>query len=277
VISGHTEVYALLGHPVRHSLSPQIHNTWFQRYDIDAVYVALEIERLDLSSLPLAGYNLTVPFKTAVIEQLDQASEVVRRLGAANTVVRREGRLFGTNTDGDGFAEAFETELGAALAGRRTLVLGAGGAARAVAAACADRGIPEVCFANRTAERADEAIAQLAPHYPNTRFSRTPLAREAFADHAPQTQLVVNCTSGAAAETLRDFDISPLPQDAVWVDINYWMADPPQLDACRQRGLTVQNGVSMLVYQAARAFEAFTGVRPQVTEVLELLRSHRRR
>ena len=88
---------------------------------------------------------------------------------------------------------------------------------------------------------------------------------------------MVNCTAGPAAETVRTFDVATLPVDAIWVDINYWMREPPQIDACRRRGLTAQDGVSMLVHQAAQAFQEFTSVKPDVTDVHKLLRSPRRR
>ncbi len=276
MITGNTKVYGLLGRPVRHSLSPQIHNHWFERYGIDAVYVALEIDRLDLGALPLAGANLTVPFKAEVVSQLDWASPLVKRLGAANTVILREGHFHGYNTDTAGFVAAFEASFGATLAGRAAVILGAGGAARAVAAGCAERGATSVCFANRTATRADDAAAQLGIHYPNTRFSGCALTPEAFAERSATTQLVVNCTTGPAAATVCSLSIDNMPADAIWVDINYWMGAPPQLDACRNAGLRVADGVSMLVHQAAEAFQMFAGVAPDVTSVHKLLSSPRR-
>jgi shikimate dehydrogenase len=276
VITGHTQVYALLGHPVRHSLSPTIYNHWFQEQDIDAVYVALEIERLDLRALPLAGVNLTVPFKSDAVGQLDVPSERVQQLGAANTVVHREGRSYGYNTDVYGFTEALMGDLGVEIRGRSVVILGAGGAARAVAAGCAEQGATAITFANRTPTRRQNTVERMRRLFPNTPFSDIALSALAFTDRAPHTHLVINCTSGGAAETVRTFEVSPLPPDAVWVDINYWMRDPPQIDACRHRGLMTQDGVSMLVHQASKAFQEFTGTLPDVTEVLLLLRSRRR-
>lgn len=276
MISGHTQVFALLGQPVRHSLSPRIYNHWFQAHDIDAVYVALEIDRLDLGSLPLAGVNLTVPFKSDAVAQLDTPSQRVQQLGAANTVVLRDGQSFGYNTDVYGFTSALKRDLGAEIQGRRVVILGAGGAARAVASGCAEEGASAITFANRTPARRRQAVARMQALYPTLPFSDIALSAQAFTEHAPRTHLVINCTSGGAAETVRRFDVSPLPPDAIWVDLNYWMHNPPQIDACRQRGLTTQDGVSMLIHQASRAFQEFTGTFPDVTELLLLLRSRRR-
>jgi len=275
-ITGKTAVYGLLGRPVRHSLSPQIHNHWFAQHRVDAVYVALEIERLNLGAMALAGANLTVPFKADAVAQLDESSERVTRLGAANTVVRREGQLVGDNTDVFGFVSAFEDEFGPSLRGRHAVILGAGGAARAVAAGCAERGAASICFANRTVKRGQSSAALLRPHFAETAFSCAPLSAAAFSERSNQTQLVVNCTTGPAADAVARLDITGLPPDAVWIDINYWMEDPPQFDACRSAGLPVQDGVSMLLYQAAQAFEMFTGISPDVPEARQLLRSRRR-
>ena len=275
-ITGATAVYGLLGRPVHHSLSPQIHNLWFELYGIDAVYVALEIDQLNLSALPLAGVNLTVPFKADAVAQIDVASALVTQLGAANTVVRRDGQLSGDNTDVTGFISAFEDTFGADLSGRRVMVLGAGGAARAVAAGAAIRGAASVCFANRTPGRSQSAVDLLAPHHPATNFTTTRLAPSEFSARASATDLVVNCTTGPAAMTIRGFSIADLPSEAIWVDINYWMEDPPQIEACKQRGLQVQDGGSMLLYQAAQAFQLFTGESPDVKAARVLLRSQRR-
>jgi shikimate dehydrogenase len=276
VISGHTQVFALLGHPVRHSLSPRIYTHWFQAHDIDAVYVALEIDRLDLGALPLAGVNLTVPFKSDAVGQLDTPSERVQQLDAANTVVIRNGRSFGYNTDVYGFTTALKRDLGAEIQGRHVIILGAGGAARAVASGCAEEGAAAITFANRTPARRRRSVARMQALYPTLPFSDIALSARAFARHAPHTHLIINCTSGGAAETVRRFDVSSLPHDAIWMDLNYWMPNPPQIDACRQRGLTTQDGVSMLIHQASRSFQEFTGTIPDVTELLLLLRSRRR-
>jgi shikimate dehydrogenase len=267
MITGRTRVFALVGHPIRHSLSPAMHNELFRRLGIDAVYVALDAppERAALvgqsiRALGLAGCNLTVPFKEAVIPSLDVLTESAECAGAVNVVVAEGGRLVGHNTDGAGYLAALREELRVDVAGRRCAVLGAGGTGRAVAAALAGAGCEEVCLFNRTLGRAEAAVAALAPRFPRVRFRAAPLDAAAFAA-APWT-LVVNCLSGPGLKCLEGFSVSHLPSGAdgaVWTDANYWLSDPPLLAACAAHGVRIQRGIGMLMHQGGRSFELFSG------------------
>jgi shikimate dehydrogenase len=205
--------------------------------------------------------NLTVPHKAAIVPDLDESDEGVAQSGAANVVVHRQGRLHGYNTDSEGFCRAFEERFGAGLWGGHALILGAGGAARAVAAGMAQRGAASVVFLNRTVSRAQAAAARLAAFHPQVRFGFDHLAPEAFARRAPDVRLVVNATSGGARERVDLLDVTRLPITAIWCDLNYWMDDPPAFAVCRDRGVRTQGGLDMLVHQAALAFELFTGRR----------------
>lgn len=260
MITGRTAVYALLGRPVRHSRSPEVHNALLAHHGLDAVYVCLELPEGPVELAPvlrcLAGANLTVPFKAAVLGDLDEISPLARALGAVNTVVHRDWRLIGDNTDAEGFVAGLEEAFGP-LRPRQVAVLGAGGAGRAVAAGAALRGADEVRLINRSRERAERAAADLAPHFPETRFTAGSLTRDALS-WGPD--LVVNATTGPAAAAVGALTLDRLPDDAIWCDLNYWMADPPCLAACRSRGLRVQEGLPMLVHQAVLAFRRFTGV-----------------
>jgi shikimate dehydrogenase len=260
-------VYAVIGHPVRHSRSPTLHNAWFAALGIDGVYVALEVDPAAagelgraIRTLGLAGANLTVPFKTAILDDLDAVGPVASVLGAVNTVVRRGDRLEGYNTDADGYVDGLVGEFGDVVAGARVLVLGAGGAGRAVGLGLARRGAASVCWLNRTVSRAEAVAARCAVD--GVALSAAALSAEAFAALAPHTDLVVTCTSGPAAERIAGFDLSLLPPHAIWSDINYWMDDPPGYTGWKARGGRVQGGMPMLVHQAARAFQHFTGTLP---------------
>lgn len=266
MITGTTRVYALVGRPVAHSLSPAIYNALFAQDGIDAVYVALDVAPEHggrvadaVRTLGLAGVNLTVPHKSAIVPHLDEATAAVAITGAANVVVRDGERLIGDNTDGDGFCRAFEAESGPIPLGR-AVILGAGGAARAVAAALAGRGVREIVLLSRAT--AVGAAAHLGAGIPGTRFVAGSLDVDAFAEAASSADLVVNALPSGGRAAAGRLDVAVLPQGAVWVDLNYWDPDPPGIAACRARGLRVQEGLGMLVHQAALAYEQFTGRMP---------------
>ncbi|MFZ5475327.1 MAG: shikimate dehydrogenase [Myxococcota bacterium] len=264
MITGHTRVFGLVGHPVRHSLSPAMHNELFRRLGVDAVYVTFDVSpdhagdvAAAVRSLALAGVNLTVPFKERVLPGLDRLSPAAALAGAVNVVLREGESLVGHNTDGEGYVRALAEELDVRPAGRDCAVLGAGGTGRAVAAALAGEGARAVRLYNRTLARAEAAVAALAPRFPGVAITAAPLA--AF-DGAPH-DLVVNCTSGGAAPMVAGLSIEGLRPGAVWTDANYWMADPPQLATCARRGVRIQRGIGMLLHQGALSFELFTGLR----------------
>lgn len=259
MITGRTKVFALLGSPVAHSESPALHNAWFARAGVDAVYVALETPpgaALDSILGRLAGANLTIPHKTAVVPFLDDAGADVRATGAANTVVWREGRLHGANTDVEGFGRAVE-ELGLDLDRGTAIVLGAGGAGRAVVLSLARRGVRRIAWLNRSQERLRDAIDASGA---GAVIEAGRL--EDFGAVAAESTLVVNATSGGAAASVAALPVESLPTGSGWVDLNYWMAEPPGLDRAYSQGLRTQRGDRMLWHQATLAFELFTGRTP---------------
>lgn len=265
MITGKTRIFGLLGHPVRHSLSPAMHNELFRRKRIDAIYVAFDVGPEDrdrvgdaIRTLALAGVNLTVPFKESVVPSLDRLSAEAQAAGAVNVVVREGAELVGHNTDGVGWARALKEELGLEPAGKVGVVLGAGGSGRAVAAAMAAAGARRVVVLNRTPARADRAARVLGERFPACHVDAGPL--DAFAAYAPEVDLVVNCTAGEGAPAVAALDVRGLRPGTAWTDANYWMADPPQLAACAARGVRIQRGIGMLIHQGALSFRLFTGV-----------------
>ena len=265
-ITGHTRVFGLVGHPVRHSLSPAMYNTLFAQFDIDAVYLAFDVPPDEaehvadmIRVMGLVGVNLTVPFKERIVDGLDGLTAAARESGAVNVVTQIDGSLMGYNTDGEGFVRSLEEEQGPNPKGIHAIILGAGGAARAVASGLLDRGASKITFLNRTKSRAVQASEALKEGFPEANFDVRSLACEPFADAASSAQLVVNCTSGPASEVVSGFDVDPLPKTASWVDINYWMGQPPAERACREAGIRFHNGLGMLAHQGALAFELFTG------------------
>jgi len=281
VISGKTRVYGLVGHPVRHSLSPTMYNTLFARFGIDAVYVALDVhpDAADkvadaIRVMDLVGVNLTVPFKERVVNHLDRLTMAAEEAGAVNVVTQVEGTLTGYNTDGEGFVRSLAEEGGPVLEGARAIMLGAGGAARAIAGALLDRGVTEMHFLNRTAQRAEGAVAALQPHFPDRTLKAGPLDPDSFARVGARAALAVNCTGGGAQDTIASLDPRVLASGASWVDINYWMSDPPLQSICRDSDIQFHNGLGMLAHQGALAFELFTGYPVTGAEIRATLQEH---
>ncbi len=269
-ISGHTPVYALLGHPVAHSGSPALHNGWFAAHGIDGVYVALDVDpalgpRLvdALRVLPLAGANLTVPFKEAVVGSLDRLDGRAHAAGVVNTLVREsDGSWTGHNTDGDGFVDGI-TEAGhPPVEGERAVILGAGGAGRGIAAGLVARGM-DVVLLNRTLARAERAADALRGLRSGASVQAGALDADTFRAVVSDAALVVQATAGPGAALVARFEVGAVPRSALWVDINYWMDAPPCWEALAQRGIARQDGRPMLRRQAARAFRLWTGVDPE--------------
>lgn len=172
-ITGKTRLMGIIGQPVEHSLSPYMHNTLNCWLEVDAVYVPLCIERGGLPSLVQAircmdfiGFNVTMPYKKDIVEYLDEASEEVQRIGSANTVQVRDGKLFGHNTDGRGFVKSFTTEIGRAVDGLSIAILGAGGAARSVAMCLAQEGCKSLHIINRSRDKAAALGAHINTYFP---------------------------------------------------------------------------------------------------------------
>lgn len=258
-VSGATRVGAVIGDPVAHSLSPIIHNAAFAATGFDGVFVALPVRPADLGeaiagvrALDLLGLSVTMPHKAAVIGHLDDVQPAAAALDAVNCVVRDGDRLVGTNTDGAGFVDAL-TAASVDLDRARVLVLGAGGAARAVVRALADAGAVEIGVANRTAEKAEAAV-----------LLGGSAARVVEVDAAPDYDVVVNATSvgmgGAAEDGVLPLPADRLRADHVVVDLVYEPVATGLLVAARSVGARTVDGVGMLVHQAAHAFALWTGL-----------------
>jgi shikimate dehydrogenase len=276
MISGGARIAGVIGWPVTHSLSPRLHGFWLRQHGIDGAYVPLAVapERLDralagLAALGLAGANVTVPHKQGALAAVDEASAVARRIGAVNTIiVRPDGRLHGTNTDAFGFLENIRNRAPDwdAAAGP-VLVLGAGGAARAVVAALIDAGVPALRLANRHRDRAETLAADFAGTDPGVPIEVVSWDQREAA--MPGIALLVNTTSlGMVGQPPLTLDLALLPPAAIVVDIVYTPLITPLLAAAAARGNAVVDGLGMLLHQARPAFAAWFGHEPEVTEAL---------
>ena len=271
-ITGHTQLAAVIGSPVRHSISPAIHNAAFAALDLDWVYVAFEVREgatqpaLDaVRALGIRGLSVTMPHKTAVADAVDELTDAARALRAVNCVVNRDGWLVGDNTDGAGFVDAFRHDTGGDLAGRRCGVIGGGGAARAVVRAIAVAGAAEVIVVNRSTPAAAVA-ADLAG----------PCGRVGTIDDLSRCDVVINATPlGMAGPSAASVPMAGdlLQPGQILVDLVYNPLETPWLAAARARGIEAHNGLSMLVFQAAQAFGQWTGVAAPVEAMLTAARA----
>ncbi len=258
-ISGATRLAALFGYPARYSLSPSLHNAAYAAMGIDARYVVLPVQPEDLGvavasvrAFDMLGASVTLPHKEGVIEFLDEISPTANALNAVNTIVNDSKRLIGHNTDGDGFVTSLNTDAGFTPAQQSCVVLGAGGAARAVVLALANAGASEIAIINRTPERS-AACVDLAPQ----------IARIGTTSDIATASLVVNATPvgqhgvGPADET--PVDTALLSDQHLVVDLIYVPEQTQLLINAEKQGAQTLNGLGMLIHQAARQIELWTG------------------
>jgi shikimate dehydrogenase len=266
ILSGKARLAGIIGWPVAHSRSPRLHGFWLQRHGVDGAYVPLPIHPdafpsavRGLAAAGFAGANVTAPHKLAAFEICDTVEASARRAGAVNTLVFQDGRIIGRNTDGLGFVANLRAH-GVDPAAGPALVLGAGGAARAVVAALQDVGVT-VTIANRTRARADA----LARDLPGLLVIDWAARSAAIADCA----LLVNTTSlGMAGHPALDVDLDRARPGIAVADIVYVPLETPLLAAARARGLRPVEGLGMLLHQAVPGFAAWFGVTPVVDDAL---------
>ena len=261
----------LIGWPVAHTRSPAIHNHWIAQHRLKGAYVQLPVspERLEaairgLSALGFAGCNVTVPHKVNAIRFMDELHPAARRVAAINTiVVQPDGRLLGMNNDGAGYIQSLR-DADPTWRGNAgpALVLGAGGAARAIVVALLDEGVPELRITNRTLERA-QALAEAV----GERVKVVPWAERNEA-MAGVSLLVNTTTQGMHGQSTLDVVLHALPRAAMVSDAIYIPMETPLLTQARLRGHRTVNGLGMLLNQARPAFESWFGVMPEITPEL---------
>jgi len=265
-MTGRTRVIAIIGDPVEHSLSPAMHNAAFRRLGLDAVYVPFHVRPPDLEeaiagvrALGIAGLNVTVPHKEAVLSLLDGLSAEARELGAVNTIVRRGERLLGHNTDSRGFGAALEA-AGVDTVGRSCLVIGAGGGARAVAAALVGGRCGELTVVNRTPGRAERLVERLRRGRRGQRLCAAPWSVLDERGFLRRVDVVVNCTPvGLGGEGLDALAYDATDRACVFVDLVYGPRATPFLTRARRLGRRTLDGLGMLLHQGALAFTLWTG------------------
>lgn len=263
----------VVGHPVKHSRSPIIHGYWLEQFGINGRYDRYDVKPEDfshfvktLSEQGLQGVNVTIPHKEAAFLALDEATERARRLKAANTLWFENGKLWGDNTDSIGFlANLDQGHPGWDINAKSALILGAGGAARAIIAGLQERNIEKITIVNRTRERAEELALMSGGQVAVAEWSKLSFQLESAA-------LVVNTTSlGMSGQPDLDLSLDPLGKNALVTDIVYVPLETNLLKQARLRGNPVVDGLGMLLHQAVPGFEHWFGKRPVVTDELRHL------
>ena len=278
-----TAKLGIIGYPIGHSISPIFQQAGLDHLGIDATYEKWEVSADDVGEFVAGlrapgslGINITVPLKQAVIPFLDEVDEWATTAGAVNTIVNRDGRLTGHNTDGPGFLRALLVETGYSPDGTRALILGAGGAARGILLALARGGVESLVIANRTLERA-ETLAQLSKDNGVT-AEAIPLSEDAgFPDELTQAAasaaLIVNCTtvgmSHGPDEHGSPLSSAQIPSSAIVNDLVYNPMETPFLRAAAAAGATTLGGLHMLVYQGVLSFQMWTGQEAPVEVMLQ--------
>jgi shikimate dehydrogenase len=269
-LSGQTRLLGVIGHPIGHTLSPRMHNAAFAASGLDYVYVPMDVRPEDLPvavaglrALNFRGFNVTMPHKETVLPLLDELDEAARVSGAVNTVTTEEHLLRGTNTDGSGFVEACG-ESGVSFAGARVLLVGAGGAAAAIAVSVLDEGASELRILNRSRWRAEKLHKRLQQAYPESGISVHDAGEPEGA--ALEADVIVNATYLG----MKDDDPPPVPDDCletntVVCDAVYRPGGETRfVRLARERGLRTVSGGRMLLYQGVQAQRIWTGREPDV-------------
>ncbi len=272
----------VIGHPLRESLSPVFQQAALDHLRLDIIYEAwptpadgLETRLRGMRSPSVVGANVTIPHKEAVIPLLDELDELAGRVGAVNTIVNQEGRLHGYNTDGAGFLRGLREDAAFDSAGRRVVIAGAGGAARAVVVALCEAGAASVSVINRSYSRATKLIEELRPHAGATKLDAFPEMFASWGATLGSCDLLVNCTSVGSAGT--DEKESPVPVELIRssmlvYELIYRPAETPLMMAARKRGARVLGGLPMLVYQGAASFKMWTDEEAPIDIMLDAAR-----
>ncbi|MBI4711140.1 MAG: shikimate dehydrogenase [Candidatus Omnitrophica bacterium] len=265
------KLYGIFGHPLSHTLSPAMHEAAFQKLWIDANYIVLELapaafKKLMSQSarLSLSGFNVTVPYKETVMKYLDRVRPEARAIGAVNTVFRQGRHWVGANTDMEGFLKALMTEGGFHPLGKRAVILGAGGAARAVAYGLSKEGAREILIADCFPEKAKKITSDMGKLFKKVKYRAVVAGTSEVKEALQKADVIINATPIG----LKSGDPKVIPEE--WIpssrlkkifvmDLIYNPAMTPFLKAAKKKGHRTLNGLGMLLYQGARALELWTG------------------
>ena len=269
------KLFGVIGDPIAHSMSPAMHNDAFVRLGIDGYYHPFHVKPEDLAAavqgmkaIGVQGFNVTIPHKSAIIPLLDQVDPLAKAIGAVNTVVREDGGWTGYNTDGAGFVRGLREAYGEPLEEKRVLLIGAGGAARAIYYTLASEKVSQIDIANRTAEKA-ASLAENCPYSVTGSVKTTDEATEQLEEY----DVIIQTTSIGMSPLIEASPISvqKIKAGTFVSDIIYNPLETKLLQEAKKRGARTQNGLKMFVYQGALAFERWTGQTPDINKMEQIV------
>ena len=282
--TGRTKVCGIIGDPIEHTMSPVMHNAAFKNKGVDYVYLAFRVKKEELGkaiegmrALNIRGLNITIPHKVAVIQFLDELDHLADKIGAVNTIVNNGGVLRGYNTDATGFLQALR-ERGVEPRGKRVVILGAGGASRAISFILAERG-SSLAILNRTWDRAKICADRISKIF-QSEATALKLDRENLAAALSEADILVNTTSIGMSPDINETPVTSnlLKPGLVVFDIVYNPIKTRLQREAEVAGATVISGLDMLVWQGALAFEKWIGLKAPIgvmrEKVIEVLQRH---
>ncbi|MFC1583954.1 shikimate dehydrogenase [Fibrobacterota bacterium] len=279
-LSGHTKPFAVLGHPIGHTLSPVMHNASMQALGMDAVYLAFDVEPGKLMNvlhsmrdMGFGGVNLTVPLKETIIKELPELDDSARIMGAVNTIeFLKDGSLKGHNTDGLGFLTAIRETFHTEVAGRSVLILGSGGAGRALAITCAKEGASDLVVTDLIEERSLNLAGEITSLLPDARVKALPADKQAWKETCLKSDLIIQATPvGMKPEDEPLLTSGSFRKGHMVYDLIYMFPETSLLSEARRSGARISNGLGMLLYQGARAFTIWTGLQADVAAMRNAL------
>ncbi len=270
-ITGATRVAGIFGDPVEHSLSPAMHNAAFESLGLNMAYVPFHVGSTPLRvlknaaagirALNIFGVNVTIPHKQKVIKYLDVVDPIAKAIGAVNTIVNRDGTLYGYNTDGAGYLLSLREDLAFAPQDKNIILLGAGGAARGIFFSLLHGKPKSIVIANRTLKKAVRLAAEFKEHAGGAEVRTTGLKKNLIKPYAADADLIINTTSlGLLGHGKPDLPLEDLPARAIVSDIVYRPLETDLIKDARKIGLRTHTGLGMLVHQGALSFELWTGL-----------------
>ncbi len=275
MIDSHTKLFGIIGNPVAHSKSPLMHNGLFEHYGLNNRYLAFDVDSsqlretvIGIRAFKIKGMNVTIPHKVKIMEYLDDISQEAREIGAVNTIVNDNGKLIGYNTDGDGYVRSLIEETNIKLPGKRVLIIGAGGAARAISYALAKNNIQAFIIANRNMKNAMEMVERLGKD-----SIVTAIHLDDMKAYLKDADVIINTTSIGMSP---DIDQSPIDAEFIQSkhvvsDIIYNPLKTKLLKDAASKGAAIHSGLGMFIYQGAIAFEKWTGIAPNVKLMKEIV------
>lgn len=273
-----TKLVILLGQPLGHSVSPAMHNRVFEKLDMDYCYMPVEVSAADLEAvfcgltkMNVAGFNVTIPHKLHIMEFLDEIDPLAQTIGAVNTICVRDGKTKGYNTDGEGFVRSLEEKADISVQGKRFFILGCGGAVRAIAMTLAFKGAEKIYLCNRTQKKAESLTEEINQKITNC-VEVVEQTTDTIAPFLKECDVLINGTKLGMHP-----DINSTPIDKVLLSKNLIVSDivynplmTRLLKDALHSGCTVVDGLGMLIYQGAAAFQLWTGIEPLVGEMSDV-------